>query len=102
MGPLAVVTVVAVGVTVYKLWGYYKEQESNNEYSAINLLTYNHKDYTRYSNPNNNHDDQKQPHASRNEAEIEAARMQCNNPHDNFNAYFNKERSSWYVGRSRF
>ena len=105
--------VVGVAVVLYIVWGYYwttepnkrKKEESsgrqssrNNNYSGARTR---HTNY-RYSNPNNNHDHEKQPHASCEEAEFEAARMQRHNPGDTFNAYFNKERDSWYVGRSKY
>ena len=77
--------------------GRHSSRNNNNSGARTQMLR-----HMNYSNPNNNHDHQKQSHASCEEAEFEAARMQRHNPGDTFNAYFNKERDSWYVGRSKY
>ena len=77
--------------------GRHSSRNNNNSGARTQMLR-----HMNHSNPNNNHDHQKQSHASCEEAEFEAARMQRHNPDDTFNAYFNKERDSWYVGRSKY
>lgn len=57
---------------------------------------------TRLSNPNNNHDDQKHPHRSRDEAEFEAKRMGRQHPQDTYVAYYNEQKHRWFVGREQY
>ena len=54
------------------------------------------------SNPNNNHDDQKHPHRSREEAEFEAKRMGRQHPQDTYVAYYNEQKHRWFVGRKQY
>ena len=55
-----------------------------------------------YSNPYNNHDHQKCPHATREDAEAEVRRMKRLNYEGNgrLNVYYNRDLRNWYVGRS--
>ena len=57
-----------------------------------------------YSNPYNNHDHDKQPHFSRESAELEVARMKRMQlpGHERLNVYYNEELGAWFVGRSKF
>ena len=56
------------------------------------------------SNPNNNHDQQKYKHATRESAEAEIQRMQRMGVKgsERLKAYYNSELDGWYVGRSKY
>jgi hypothetical protein len=55
-----------------------------------------------YSNLENNHDDAKHRHSTRGGAEAEVGRMQRAGYRgsDRLNAYYNRDRKGWYVGKS--
>jgi len=55
----------------------------------------------RYSNPGNNHDCQKVPHASISEAQAEAIRLERRG-YGSMNTYYNSDHKAWYNGRSRY
>ena len=89
---VATVALVGIGVYLYYLWYESSDVQQSNETSG----------FVRYGNPNNNHDHEKQRHDSREDAEREASRMHHRFPDNTFNAYFNRELGSWFVGRSQF
>ena len=65
--------------------------------------TISYRNTTSYSNPYNNHDRDKYLHATREDAELEVARMKrCDyyEGSERLNAYCNKELGAWFVGRS--
>jgi hypothetical protein len=53
-----------------------------------------------YSNPRNNHDDEKVKHPSQESAQAEARRMQAGGSRT-LNVYYNRELDGWYIGRSK-
>lgn len=60
--------------------------------------------HIRYTNPHNNHDDQKFLHETREDAELEVMRMKVNDypGSDRLNVYYSPQRGGWLVGRSRY
>jgi len=56
---------------------------------------------TRYSNPNNNHDDRKFKHSTRASAEAEVGRMKSGryDESERLKVYYNRELEGWFVGR---
>ena len=57
-----------------------------------------------YSNPYNNHDDQKRPYSTKSQALEVIARMKRHGRPgaDRLQAYKNRERDCWYIGKSKY
>lgn len=65
---------------------------------------YRNESQIRYSNPHNNHDDQKYKHTTRESAKQEVHRMiSCGYEGSHkLKVYFNRENEGWYVGKSAY
>lgn len=82
---------------------YQRQQEQRErEYRYREARTHRAFHSTAYSNPRNNHDNQKRMHATESEAHDVIDRMQMQGVPDSerLNAYYNSELGGWFVGRS--
>ena len=90
---LPILAISAITSLIYKWWSNKQDQDDESTVSVSVPV--------RYSNPDNNHDHLKHAHSSQRGAEAEVKRMKrCGyTGSDRLQSYYNRERTSWYVGK---
>ena len=96
---------VAIGCITYKVLTWYFSQQFAVAVGLLAGKSFYSKFAIRYSNPENNHDDKKFRHKSRDSAQREIQRMQASGHYegtDRLVAYYNPGLGAWFVGRSKY
>ena len=96
---------VAIGCITYKVLTWYFSQQFAVAVGLLAGKSFYSKFAIRYSNPENNHDDKKFRHKSRDSAQREIQRMQASGRYEGTNrlvAYYNPALGAWFVGRSKY